>query len=198
MVRLGITGGIGSGKSYVSRLLCDHFRVPVYNCDIKARLITLTDEGVIDALTQLLPDVYDEEGDIRRNVLADYLFASPENAQRINSIIHPAVREDLHRWYALNANEPIVAMESAILFESHFEDEVDKVLFVDAPTEIRVSRVMERDGLTREKVLSRMTQQNPDEARQRADYVVVNDGKSDISPQLSEILNNLSPIFNNL
>lgn len=189
MVRLGITGGIGSGKSYVSRLLYENFHIPVYNCDIQARVITLTDVEVIEALTQLLPDVYDEDGDIRRDVLADYLFASAENAQRINSIIHPAVRKDLHRWYSMYASEPFVAMESAILFESHFEDEVDKVVFVDAPLEVRISRVKERDGLTREQVLSRMAQQSPDEARQHADYIVMNVGQSPLIPQLDKLLN---------
>ena len=187
-MRLGITGGIGSGKSYVSRMLSERFGIPVYNCDINARVITLTDMEVREALTQLLSDVYDEEGDIRRDVLANYLFASPENAQRVNSIIHPAVRHDLHHWFELHAQHPVVAMESAILYESHFEDEVDKVLFVDAPLEMRIHRVMERDNLSREQVLSRMAQQAPDEARQRADYLILNDGQTPLIPQLENLL----------
>ena len=188
MIRLGVTGGIGCGKSYVCRMLSDKFGIPVYNCDIHARIITLTDWEVRDQLSNLVPGLYDDEGELDKTKLAAYLFASAEHAARVNAIIHPAVRSDLHEWLQHNAQEPVVAVETAILFESGFDTEVDRVLFVDAPLKTRIQRVMARDGLSHEEVLHRMKSQRPEEARQRADYCIVNDNEADLVSQLNSIL----------
>ena len=191
MVRLGVTGGIGSGKSYVCRMLSDRFGIPVYNCDINARVLTLSDPDVMQRLEALVEGVYDEDGELDKKRLADFLFASDENARKVNQIIHPAVRRHLHQWYA-HCGEPVVVMESAILYESGFDDEVDRVLFVDAPLELRIQRTMERDGLSRQEVLQRIDRQNTELVRQCADYVVVNDGNTPLEPQLLEILKSLN------
>ena len=190
MVRLGITGGIGSGKSYVCRKLAEHFDIPIYNCDIHARIITLTDADVAEQLSCLIPGVFDAEGELDKKRMADYLFASEENARRVNQIIHPAVRRDLHEWFRSH-DVPLVAVESAILYESGFDDEVDSVLLVDAPLELRIQRTMERDGLTHEQVIQRINRQQTEQARQRADFIILNDGIAPLESQLSEILQSI-------
>lgn len=190
MIRLGVTGGIGSGKSYVCRILADEFGVPVYNCDIHARIITLTDFEVIEQLMALDKGFYDEQGELDKVRLAQYMFASEDNYQRINQIIHPAVRADLREWFALR-HTPVAAMESAILYESHFETEVERVLLVDAPAELRIQRAMERDGATREQIEQRMARQHTALARERADYILQNDGQSDLTAQLRTLLGQL-------
>ena len=193
MVRLGVTGGIGSGKSYVCRMLAEDFGIPVYNCDIHARIITLTDFDVISQLTALDSQMYDNEGELDKVRLARYMFASEANYKQVNDIIHPAVRLDLHEWLHHHCNADIVAVESAILYESHFETEVDSVLFVDAPLPLRISRVTERDGITIEQIQQRISRQQTEQARQRADFVLLNDGQTDLYSQFSAMLDRLCP-----
>lgn len=193
MISLGITGGIGSGKSFVSRLLEEEYAIPVYNCDIRARIITQCDTNVKDQLTALMPHLYDEENVLDKNRLAQYLFASEANARRVNNIIHPVVRADLRQWIVDHSDALIVAVESAILYESGFYTEVDRVLFVDAPLEIRLQRVEARDGLSSDEVIRRMKSQRPDVARSRADFCIMNDGRSDLISQLRATLESLNP-----
>ena len=192
MVRLGVTGGIGCGKSYVCRILQDEFNIPVYNCDINARIITDTDLEVVEQLTKLVPGVYDAEGELDKARLASYLFASEENAARVNAIVHPAVRRDFREWVTTRGANDVLAVESAILYESRFETEVDRVLFVDAPLEVRIRRVKERDGLSEEEIRRRIALQDTDQARRLADFRLMNDGESDVRSQLTEILKSLN------
>lgn len=192
-IRLGITGGIGSGKSYICRILQKRFGVPVYDCDKQARLLTLTQPEIQVQLETLIGGVCHEDGTIDKAVLARYLFASEENARRVNAIIHPAVRADLRNWYA-RQTVPVVAMESAILYESGFETEVDKVLFVDAPFELRLQRAMERDKASREDILRRMNRQQSESQRLRADFRLTNDGSSNLEPLLADLLQAINPI----
>lgn len=192
-IRLGITGGIGSGKSYICRILQERFGVPVYDCDRQARLLTLTQPEIQAQLETLIGGVCHEDGTIDKAVLARYLFASEENARRVNAIIHPAVRADLRNWYA-RQTVPVVAMESAILYESGFETEVDKVLFVDAPFELRLQRAMERDKASREDILQRMNRQQSESQRLRADFRITNDGNSNLEPLLADLLQAINPI----
>ena len=192
-IRLGITGGIGSGKSYICRILQERFGVPVYDCDKQARLLTLTQPEIQAQLETLIGGVCHEDGTIDKAVLARYLFASEENARRVNAIIHPAVRANLRNWYA-RQTVPVVAMESAILYESGFETEVDKVLFVDAPFELRLQRAMERDKASREDILQRMNRQQSESQRLRADFRLTNDGNSNLEPLLADLLQAINPI----
>ena len=192
MVKLGVTGGIGSGKSYVCRMLAEDFGIPIYNCDIHARVITLTDIDVISQLTALDSQMYDHEGELDKVRLAQYMFASEANYKKVNGIIHPAVRLDLHEWLHYHRKADIVAVESAILYESHFETEVDRVLFVDAPLPLRIERVTERDGISTEQIQQRISRQQTELARQRADFVLLNDGHTDLHSQLSDMLSKLS------
>ena len=129
MIKIGITGGIGSGKSYVSHLL-EKAGIPVYDTDTEAKKLTLSHPRIREGLLALLgEEVYKADGSLNKPVLASYLFASAENAGRVNRIIHPCVHEDFQQWADRQAasGTEVVAMESAILFESGFHAIVDYV-----------------------------------------------------------------------
>ena len=186
-MRIGITGGIGSGKSYVARLLTEHFGIPVYDSHGEARRL-MTESPLIRSGLQLLlgREAYTLEGQLCKPVIARYLFASPENSAKVNAIVHPAVKQDFLRWAALH-EEP-VALESAILLEAGFRDTVDCLMVVSAPESLRVQRAMRRDGVGEEAVRQRMARQlHEDERLQAADYIVHNDGR-ELLPQLSEFI----------
>lgn len=188
MVRLGVTGGIGSGKSYVLRLLAER-GIPVYDSDSEAKRLMLVDAGIREGLTGLLGnDVYLPDGELNKPLISAYLFASVQNAERINAIVHPRVKAGFNRW-ASEQKAPIVALESAILFESGFEDVVDFVVTVCAPIEVRMHRVQERDGATEAQVRKRMAAQMDDEEKcKRSDFVILNDGNKPLDIQIDDLL----------
>ena len=189
MLKLGITGGIGSGKSFVSRMLIQE-GIPVFDCDSQAKYLTATSSQIRTALVDLLgEEVYTTEG-LNKPLLASYLFASKENAERINSIIHPCVRSAFREWCQANLLEgvEVVAMESAILYESGFESEVDKVLMVYAPLSVRCERIALRDHISQSEVRARIAAQMPDEEKcEKADFIINNDGKSQLEEQLERL-----------
>lgn len=195
MIKLGITGGIGSGKSFVSRCLKEGFSVQVYDTDREAKRLMLEHEGIrADLIALLGEEVYAAAG-LNKPLLAAYIFSSPENAQKVNAIVHPRVKEDFRNWAFRQeqAGCQLVGVESAILFESGFDREVDKTLTVSAPLELRITRVMERDRVGREQVLERITAQISDEERNRlSDFSVENAETSDIHAQLVRILSVLN------
>lgn len=178
-VRLGITGGIGSGKSYVAQMLQARWDVPVYDCDSEAKRLTAESDDLRTALTQLVGDHLWQQGQMQKPVLAAYLFASPEHAAQVNAIIHPAVRCDFLCWADAHSRSSVVAIESAILCESGFHTLVDSILLVDAPLEVRLQRAMLRDGASRQQVMARMARQDSAQARQLARFTVINDGGGD-------------------
>lgn len=189
-ITIGITGGIGSGKSYVSAIIREKFGIPVYDCDKEAKRLTASDAEIRRKLIQLVgPETFNGEELVRQH-LADFLFGSEENARKVNAIIHPAVLRDFKQW-ARKQQQPIVALESAILFESGFNKSVDRVLFVDAPEEVRLRRAMQRDSATEQQISARMKMQQPELHRQQADYVVHNSSDDDtrLLVQLTEIIN---------
>ena len=177
--RLGITGGIGSGKSHVARMLEERWGVPVYDCDREAKRITAESRVVRQALVSLVGDGLVRDGVMQKQALAAYLFASPDHAARVNAIIHPHVRADFLRWADSHSASPVVAIESAILCESGFHTLVDAVMLVEAPVDVRLRRAMARDGATREQVLARMARQDSAQARRLARFIVRNDGCGD-------------------
>ena len=193
-MKIGITGGIGSGKSYVcQRLIARGYEV--YDCDSAAKRLMRSSPEIRQQLTALIgPDTYlevkGERGEVREYTLnkkkvAEFLLVSEDNAKAIDAIVHPAVFCDFEasgmKW-----------MESAILYESGAYRLVDKTIVVTAPEEVRIQRVMQRDGISREKVLEWMARQLPqEEVRRRADFEIVNDGEANIEQQLNKILRNM-------
>ena len=190
---IGITGGIGSGKSYISALLQREFEIPVYDCDSEAKRLTAESEDIRTQLVELVgPEVF-AEGKLNKQLLAEYLFSDPEHASKVNAIIHPAVLKDFKSW-AEKQQKPLVALESAILFESGFNAFVDKVIFVDAPEEVRLQRAIERDSAKAEQIRARMKMQQPDIQRSQADFIIQNFKADDtkLLVQLKHIIHKIS------
>ena len=191
-MRIGITGGIGSGKSYVAHLLYTLYNIPVYDCDREARRLMVESDDIRSRLTALIgADAYTPDGQLNKPVIASYLFASAEHASQVNAIVHPAVKADFARWadeQQQSGSSQYVAVESAILIEAGFADAVDCVVVVDAPTELRLQRAMQRDHATPEQVRERMSQQISDDERRRyATHIIINDGR-DLESQLSQLI----------
>jgi dephospho-CoA kinase len=185
-MRIAITGGIGSGKSYVCQLLLKH-GIKVYDCDEAAKRLMRISLSLQHQLMQLVGDDVYINKVLQKPVLAKFLLASDENKQAVNDIVHPAVALDYlksdYEW-----------LESAILFDSGFYKRVDfdKIVCVTAPLSIRVERVMERDNISQEKALEWIHRQLPqDEVLSRSDYEVVNDGKQDLEEQITILLNKI-------
>ena len=186
MKKIGITGGIGSGKSYVSRRLQELFQIPVYDCDSRAKTLMQTDAEIRAGLEQMFgKEVYDEAGRLNRLLLAAYIFGDKAHLTNVNALVHPRVKHDFRAW-AEEQDCEIVAVESAILYSSRMNDAVDYVIGVTAPEEVRIGRVQERDACTREQVLDRMQSQQNENGT--PDYELLNDGVASVDKQLEEIL----------
>ncbi len=159
MIKLAITGGIGSGKSYVARQMSQLLGIPVYDSDSNARRLNEQSPHIRKGLIDMLgPEIYDAQGHLNKSLLTTFLFASEENARSINALVHPIVRDDFIRW-ANRQTAPVVAIETALLAESGIDQVVDKIIRVDAPLETRIQRAMQRDGASREQILDRMARQ---------------------------------------
>lgn len=183
---VGITGGIGSGKSVVSRLL-NMLGYPVYDSDSKAKRLNDTDEEVKRALTLAFGSDLYENGLLNRPKLASLIFQSDSNRQLVNAIIHPAVKRDFLRW-AEAQNSDIVFLEAAILYESGFDAFMNKVVAVAAPEQVRIQRAMQRDNATEQQIVNRLrTQMSQDVLESKADFVVVNDGIQPLLPQIEAL-----------
>ncbi len=184
-LKTGIAGGIGSGKSYVCKLLAQR-GIEVYDCDAAAKRLIRTSPDIRQQLTELIgPETYQEDRSLNKAVVARFLLESETNAKAIDAIVHPAVFRDFEESGSL-------WMESAIMFESGAYQYVDRVVVVTAPEEVRIQRVMQRDGISREKVLEWLQRQWPqDEVRRRADYEIVNDGQADLPSQIERLLASL-------
>lgn len=189
MIKLGITGGIGSGKSYVANLLSKR-GIPVYDTDLKAkRLMEESPEIRQDLIKLVGKEAYLADGKLNKAFLASYLFSAEEHTQAVNSIVHPRVKDDFDGWSKLQHPVQVVALESAILYESHFDTAVDFVIMVYAPLELRIKRAVSRDSSTEEKVRARIAAQMDDEEkRNRADFVILNDGIHALAAQLDKLI----------
>lgn len=190
-IKLGITGGIGSGKSVVCRLL-QLMDVPVYSSDDETKRLMVSDEVIRCGLTSLLgPEVY-QVGALNKPLVAAYLFTSAQHAATINALVHPRVKEDFLRWVHTHAACPVVAIESAILVEAGFADVVDQVVSVEAPLETRIRRAMLRDEASREQITQRIQRQMADEERRtQAHRIIQNDDFTPLIPQVLELIASL-------
>lgn len=197
MIKLGITGGIGSGKTIVSDLLSLH-GIPVYIADTESKILTDSSPVIRRKLIDVFGEKIYNNGLLDRKLLASYIFSDKEKLQIVNHIIHPVVYKHFDEWCAIHSHKKIVALESAILFESGFDKVVDKSIMVYTPLEMRVKRVMERDNISEEKVLSRINSQMQDEEKVKlSDFVIVNDNKESLILQVREMLQQLDNMNNN-
>ncbi len=190
-IKIGITGGIGSGKSYVCRLL-ETRGIPFFSCDDTARREMTANESLRSELRRLVsPHVYCSDGSLNKPIVRGFLQSSPDNAARLDEVVHPYVRKRWQEWASAQDSE-IVAMECALLFEAQFDNEVDSTVLVSAACDVRVSRVMKRDGVDAETVKRWMEMQMPEEEkRKRADFIILNDGTQDLGRQIDNVLNEI-------
>lgn len=195
-IKLGITGGIGSGKSVVSRLLYIIGQVPVYITDNEAKRLTNEDPEIRKNLIDTVgKEVYLPDGTLNRPYLASYLFSDEAHATKINSIIHPRVKNDFIQWGEAHKHAPIIAVESAILIEAGFTETVDQIIMVYAPLELRLKRAMLRDHTSEEQIRKRILQQMNDEEKCRmAHTIIINDDQAPLLPQVESLLQSLHTI----
>lgn len=186
MTKIAITGGIGSGKSFVCRELRKH-GIEVYDCDDAAKRLMQDDRQLQADLTRLVGEGVFVDGVLQKPVLAKYLLESEEHKQAVNDVVHPAVARDFERsgcdW-----------LESAILFDSGFihRTHFDYVVCVTAPLEVRIERVMTRDHISREKTLDWIgAQMSQEEMRRKSHFEVVNDGLRNVAEQVEQLLDEL-------
>ena len=181
-MKIGITGGIGSGKSFVCKCL-QAYGIEVFDCDDAAKKLMRTSADIQEKLIELIgPNTYDEDGSLNKAVVAHFLLSSLRNAKAVDQIVHPAVFDAFKQ-------SGLEFMESAIIFESGAYKLVDKVIAVIAPKEIRIQRVMERDQISREQVEEWMNRQlSQDEVASKADFIIINDGVADIDKQINKVI----------
>lgn len=191
MYKVGLTGGIGSGKSTVCAMLRER-GVAVYSSDERAKELMNSDSTIKERIIARFGAESFEDGVLNRAYLAQRVFASEEELAALNAIVHPRVMEDFEAW-AESAEGEYVVLESAILFESGFDSKVDMVVAIMAPEELRIERAMQRDGVTKEQVVERMRRQLSDEERcLRSKYAIVNIELEELEEDVEQLHRRLS------
>ncbi|MBP4137905.1 dephospho-CoA kinase [Flavobacterium geliluteum] len=184
---IGLTGGIGSGKSTIANFF-EEFGVPVYIADDEAKKVMQSKE-IVSAIKTAFGEGIFENTILNRTKLAEIVFNDPDKLAQLNAIVHPAVKKDFNAWLAEKKEYNFVVYEAAILFESGRYKHCDTIITVTAPEEIRIDRVIKRDNTTREQVLSRMKMQWDDEKRiSGSDFVINNTNLKKAREEVVEIL----------
>jgi len=187
-LKIGLTGGIGSGKTRCAELF-QQLGIPVYFSDARAKAIMNTDEQLRAQIKEVFgEESYLSDGSLNRGHLSRLIFQDNANISKINAIVHPAVRNDFIHWCEENKQSPYVLQESALLFETGSYKSFDKIILVDAPEDLRIDRVMARDGITENQVRERISKQLPSaEKRQLAHFIIENESNSGLLKQVIEI-----------
>jgi dephospho-CoA kinase len=188
-IQIGITGGIGSGKSLVCRIF-HALGVPVYDADSRAKIVMTTDGILIDQIKKEFGTLsYNEEGELNRELLSRTVFNQPDRLAKLNSLVHPRVAWDYNQWLGEQSSARYCIKEAALLFESGSAQLLDKIIVVEAPDEIRIRRVLQRDThRTREDVVRIIKNQMPQSEKiKMADYVIKNDESELIIPQVLKL-----------
>jgi dephospho-CoA kinase len=184
---IGLTGGIGSGKSTVSCLF-NMMGIPVYVADTESKRLTELSPTVREKLTERFGNDLYNEGKLNKAMLASLIFGNEENRNYVNSIIHPVVAEDFEQWKAQQSSSSFVVIEAAILFESGFSNWVDISVTVSAPEDLRIRRVELRESWSHDSIVSRIQSQLSEEERiRRSDYVIYNDDREAVIPQVEKL-----------
>lgn len=188
MLRIGITGGMGSGKSTVCNIF-KNLGVPVFNSDDVGKHLLNSDEPLKKIIIKTFDsDMYTSSGELDRIRMARLVFNDADELKKLNSLVHPRVRAEFDNWCHKNQSKPYVVQESAILFETGYYHELDKIITVFCPKNIRIDRILKRDDTTEQAILKRMLNQYTDEERNDlADFIIINDGNEDLLPQLMEL-----------
>jgi dephospho-CoA kinase len=185
--KVGITGGIGVGKSFCAQIF-ENIGIPVYNADSRAKLLMTTDPDVKNQIIEEFGhNSYDEKGNLNRKHLAGIIFSRPEKTKRINQIVHPAVGMDMIKWFN-EVKAPYGLYEAALMYESGSVSFLDHVIVVDAPLSVRLERTIKRDDISEDEVMKRINKQMPQEEKvKKADFVIMNDGSQSLLKQIWQI-----------
>lgn len=186
MLRIGLTGGIGSGKSTVAKIF-EVLGIPVYYADDAAKTLMNTDPALKEAIIKNFGAQAYSNHQLNRSYLASIVFTNKEKLELLNSLTHPATIQAANEWIRRQTS-PYIIKEAALLFESGADKQLDHVMGVSAPLALRVKRVMERDGLSKEAILQRINRQmNEEEKLKRCDFVIINDETQLVLPQALEL-----------
>lgn len=193
MKKIGITGGIGSGKTTVCRIF-ETLGIPVYYADERAKWLMSHNKKLVTDIKALFgAEAYTPEGTLNRKFLAEKAFNNRDLLQQLNTVVHPAVFEDGENWFRQQENVPYALKEAALLYESGGYRLLNAMIVVTAPLELRIQRVVARDNSTEEEVEARIRQQMPEEEKVAlADYVIFNDGQHSLIEQVMAIHRRLS------
>lgn len=183
--KVGITGGIGSGKTYCARIF-EHLGIAVYYADDRAKELMRTDITVKNQLIDLLgKDVYDPDGNLQKDYLRRHIFDSSKKRKAVNAIVHPAVGRDYEKWH-MEQTGPYTLKEAALLVESGSYKSLDFLIMVQSPKMIRMQRIMTRDGISQSEVKKRMASQSPDADKEAFSNLFINN--SGCYPLMEQIL----------
>jgi dephospho-CoA kinase len=186
MLRIGLTGGIGSGKTIVAKVF-ETLGVPVYYADDATKRLMKTDEKLKASVIANFGEESYKNGEPDRKYIASIVFNDREKLELLNSLTHPATIHDAEKWFE-NQSAPYCIKEAALLFESGANVHLDKVIGVSAPQRVRIERVVQRDGVTADEVMKRLNRQMDEEAKMaRCDFIIVNNGEQLVIPQVVEL-----------
>lgn len=186
MLKIGITGGIGSGKSTVAKVF-EVLGIPVYYADGAAKRLMNTDAVLKQKIKTQFGETIYTDGQLNKKRLAHIVFNAPEKLEILNNIIHPATLSDAENWMQQQST-PYTLKEAALIFESGAREQLDYVIGVTAPAPLRIQRTMKRDGITREDVIARMNNQMDDSIKMKlCDFVLKNDEQEMLLPQILEL-----------
>lgn len=185
--QVGVTGGIGAGKSTVTKILTI-LGFPVYDSDSRAKQLMNSDNELREAIIAEFGEQSFQNGELNRTYLATSVFNNPEKLARLNSLVHPSVGKDYLGWMQ-NQKSSIVIKEAALLFEAGIAENLDFVIVVSAPVPKRIDRVVQRDNRTEEQVVEIMDRQWPfEKVKELADGIIVNDEETPLIPQVLEMV----------
>lgn len=191
MIKVGITGGIGAGKSLVAQIF-ETLRYPLYTADKEAKRLMEQSSAIRSGLVKILGKEAFCGETLDKPFIARKIFGNQELLHKVNALVHPEVRKDFAEWAARYPQKTILFFESAILFDAGFQSNLDAVICVTAPVDVRIKRVMERDTCTYEDVEKRIKAQlKEDEMKKMSDFIITNDGKVPLIPQINTVLSKL-------
>ncbi len=187
MLKVGVTGGIGSGKTTVCRIFTT-LGIPVYYADDRAKELMISDHELVAGIKNIFGEEAYEDGQLNRKLLSDKAFKDKSLLTKLNAVVHPAVFRDSINWFLSHEDKLYVLYEAAILFETGNNQNMDKVITVVAPAEDRIARIIARDAVEREEVLARIDKQlSDDEKIRRSDFVIHNDHSHSVVEQVLTI-----------